>query len=192
MTSTITLIDEPRGLLRRCAWRYSKKTFGKVVEPVRATAHHTGVLMAAGALESVAGKTWHVLDEHLRWLAIQKVSSEIGCTWCTDYGYYLGVQSGIDPRKVTDVPQWRESDVYDDRERVVLEYAEVATRTPVTMTDELAERLRALFSSAEIVELVAWVALENYRSRTNAGLGLRSEGFSDSCAVQPTPLRASA
>jgi hypothetical protein len=33
------------------------------------------------------------------------------------------------------------------------------------------------------VELAGWVALENFRSRFNAGLGLRSQGFSDSCAI---------
>ena len=36
-------------------------------------------------------------------------------------------------------------------------------------------------SDAEFVELAAWVALENFRSRFNAGLGLRSQGFSDNC-----------
>lgn len=42
-------------------------------------------------------------------------------------------------------------------------------------------------SDAEFVELAAWVALENFRSRFNAGLGLRSQGFSDSCEI---PMRA--
>ena len=34
--------------------------------------------------------------------------------------------------------------------------------------------------------MAAWVALENYRSRFNAGLGLKSQGFSDSCRVSST------
>ncbi|HVU73224.1 MAG TPA: carboxymuconolactone decarboxylase family protein [Mycobacteriales bacterium] len=192
MNPTVPLIDEPRGLLRRLAWRYSRKTFGKVVDPVRANAHHTGVLLASGALETAVAKRWRTLDQHLRWLAIQMTSTEIGCSWCTDYGYYLGMQSGVDPRKVTEVPHWRTSDVYDERERAVLEYAEAATRTPAAMTDELADRLRALFTDEEITELVAWVALENFRSRTNAGLGLRSEGFAATCAVPPAGLRVTA
>ncbi|HXW35652.1 MAG TPA: hypothetical protein VEJ87_13820, partial [Acidimicrobiales bacterium] len=71
--------------------------------------------------------------------------------------------------------------------RVVLEYAEAATATPVRISDELVERLHAHFDDAEIVELAAWVALENYRSRFNAGLGLKSQGFSDRCEV-PTDV----
>jgi hypothetical protein len=52
--------------------------------------------------------------------------------------------------------------------------------------DDLAQRIRSHLSDAEFVELAAWVALENFRSRFNAGLGLRSQGFSDSCAI---PMR---
>jgi hypothetical protein len=47
-------------------------------------------------------------------------------------------------------------------------------------------RLHTHFSDAEIVELAGWVALENFRSRFNAGMGLHSEGFSDKCEI---PLR---
>ena len=37
------------------------------------------------------------------------------------------------------------------------------------------------------MELAAWVAMENFRSRFNAGLGLRSQGFSDHCDL-PTSV----
>ncbi len=74
------------------------------------------------------------------------------------------------------MPRWRDSDVYDDRERAVLEYAEVASSTPAAPSEELMERLHSHFSDAR-----SWnsprVAFENYRSRQR-GLGLRSQGFS--------------
>src|SRR4051794_29395633 len=126
----VPLIDQPKGLLRRFAWRYSRKEFGKVVDPVRAAAHHSGVLMASGALETTVAKSWKALDPQLRWLALQATSAAIGCSWCIDYGYFDGMQSGVDPRKVRDVPRWRDSDVYDERERVLLEYAEAVNATP--------------------------------------------------------------
>ena len=179
----VSLIERPKGLLQAYAWRYSRKMFGKVVEPVQAAAHHNGVLMASGALETAVARRWHALDENLRWLAVQATSAAIGCSWCIDYGYYESVTAGMDPQKVRDVPRWRDSDVYDDRERLVLEYAEAVNSTPAAVTDDLAARLREHFSEKEIVELAGWVALENMRSRFNAGLGLRSEGFSDKCEV---------
>ena len=177
----LPLIDRPKGLLRRYAWHYSRKAFGQVVEPVQAQAHHSGVLIASGALETAVARGWTALDPHLRWLALQATSMAIGCSWCVDYGYYEGMHSGVDPRKVRDVARWRDSDVYDERERLVLEYADAVNATPSTLDDDLADRLRGAFSDKERVELAGWIALENYRSRFNAGLGLTSEGFSDRC-----------
>ena len=65
----------------------------------------------------------------------------------------------------------------------------MATGCPAEVSEELAARVRAHLSDAEFVELAAWVALENFRSRFNAGLGLRSQGFSDTCEI---PMRDAA
>jgi len=139
--------------------------------------------MAMGALETIAERGWGRLDHRLRWLAIQASAMRIGCSWCTDFGYFEGMQRGVDAHKVRAVAEWRTSALFDDRERAVLEYAEAATATPVVIADELMERLHLHFSDDELVELVSWVALENLRSRFNAGLGLHSQGFAAECAI---------
>ncbi|HEV3282282.1 MAG TPA: carboxymuconolactone decarboxylase family protein [Acidimicrobiales bacterium] len=183
--------DAP-GVIPRLARTYTKKRFGTMVEPTGAASHHAGVLVAMGALETAAAMGWTKLDPSLRWLAIQAASADIGCSWCIDYGYYEGMNEGIDPAKVRAAASWRESDLFDERERAVLEYAERATVTPAEVSDELADRLHLHFSDPEIVELAAWVALENFRSRFNAGLGLRSQGFAEQCLVPPVPVQSSA
>jgi len=184
----VTLIEQPAGLIPRLAARYSRHRFGQVVEPVMGASHHSGVLVAIGALETAVERGWKQLDPRLRWLAIQAAAGEIGCSWCTDYGYYEGIQQGIDPEKVRAVPRFRDSDVYDDVERAVLEYAVAATAVPVVLPEDLLARLHDHLSEPEIVELAAWVALENLRSRFNAGLGLKSQGFADRCEVAPLPV----
>jgi alkylhydroperoxidase family enzyme len=183
----VQLVEKPKGFLQRYAWRYSRKVFGKVVEPTQALAIHRGTLLASGALETVVARGWRTLDPHLRWLALQATSMAIGCSWCIDYGYYEGTQHGVPPEKVRDVGRWRDSDAYDEIERLVLEYAEAINVTPSRVDDDLVRRLQWAFNDKELVELTGWIALENYRSRFNAGLGLKSEGFSDSCEI---PLRA--
>lgn len=180
--SYVPLSPTPPSRLARVLLRYARRKYGDL-QPVAAAANHPGVLMANGALETVVEKRWTTLDPHLRWLAIQASSSAIGCSWCTDFGFYVGVQEGVDPAKVLDVPRWRDSDVYDVKERLVLEYAEAATATPAVVSEELDARLAEHFDVEERVELAAWVALESYRSRFNAGLGLVSQGFSASCEL---------
>jgi alkylhydroperoxidase family enzyme len=179
----VPLVEEPKGVVPRLARRYTQRRFGQMVEPTAAAAHHSGVLVAMGSLETAAQLGWKKLDPTLRWLALQVTSARIGCSWCIDFGYYEGVHDGIDPAKVRAVTEWRKSDLFDARERAVLDYAETATSCPAEVSDALATRVRAHLSDAEFVELAAWVALENFRSRFNAGLGLRSQGFSDSCEV---------
>lgn len=179
----VTLIDRPRSVIGRLSSFYSRRRFGRDVEPAMAAAHHSGVLVAMGAIETAAELGWRRLDQQLRWLAIQLTSTRIGCSWCVDYGYYEIVNGGMEPEKIRQVANWRDSDMYDERERAVLEYADAATGTPVSVEPELVERLRHHLSEAEIVELAAWVALENFRSRFNGGLGLKSQGFADSCSV---------
>ncbi len=182
----VPLDDDPKGMIPRAARIYTERRFGKMVEPTAAAAHHSGVLAAMGSLETAVQIGWRKLDPTLRWLAIQATSTQIGCSWCIDYGYYEGMHDGIDPAKVRAAAEWRASDLFDDRERAVLEYAETATACPAEVSEELAARIRAHLSNAEFVELAAWVALENFRSRFNAGLGLRSQGFSDSCDIPKT------
>ncbi len=179
----VTLEKEARGVIPRLARRYTRRRFGQMVEPTAAASHHSGVLVAMGALETAVEMGWKKLDPTLRWLAIQSASTQIGCSWCVDYGYFEGMHDGIDPEKVRAASRWRECTLFDERERLVLEYAEAATESPARVTDELATRLHAHFDEAEIVELAAWVALENFRSRFNAGLGLRSQGFAERCAI---------
>jgi alkylhydroperoxidase family enzyme len=181
--ATVPLQNDRVGLIPRFARAYATRRFGQAIDPVAAASHHSGVLVAMGVLETAVEKGWRKLDPGLRWLATQAVAGRIGCTWCTDYGYYEGMHEGIDPRKVRAVPSWRESSLFDERERAVLEYAEATTMTPAEVSADCTERLHRHFSDAEIVELAAWVALENFRSRFNAGLGLRSQGFAERCEV---------
>jgi alkylhydroperoxidase family enzyme len=180
----VPLDHDPKGVIPRLGSWYARRRFGQVVEPAAAASHHSGVYMAMGALEKSVELGWKKLDPTLRWLAIQTTGTQIGCSWCIDYGYYEGMHDGIDPAKVRAVTLWRDSDLFDERERTVLEYAEVATGTPAAVSDEMAARVRVHLSDAEFVELAAWVALENFRSRFNAGLGLHSQGFAAKCDLK--------
>ena len=83
------------------------------------------------------------------------------------------------------MPDYEQSPLFSDTERLCLRYADAMTRTPVSVPDELFEPLRARFSSAQLVELSASLAWENYRARFNHALGIESEGFSEgaTCAV---------
>lgn len=78
--------------------------------------------------------------------------------------------------KIASVAAWRSSDLFDERERAALELAEAMTYTPADVTDETYDAVRRHFSDAELVELVASIAMENYRARFNRAFGIESTG----------------
>jgi alkylhydroperoxidase family enzyme len=75
------------------------------------------------------------------------------------------------------VHRFRESELFSPAEKLALELAEAMTQTPQQVTDELFDRLRKHYSEAEIVEMAAVVALENFRSRFNRCVGVEAHGF---------------
>ena len=87
------------------------------------------------------------------------------------------MQAGASDDKIRQVPTWRESHLFSEMERAALEYAERMTITGEKVSDELWTRLRGHFSEAQMVELTAAVALENFRSKFNVPLGVEAQGF---------------
>lgn len=84
---------------------------------------------------------------------------------------------GSGEAKMKEVTRWRESALFSAAERVALEYAERITNTHEQVDDALFERLKAHFTEAQIVELTAAVAFENFRSKFNPALGVEAQGF---------------
>lgn len=61
----------------------------------------------------------------------------------------------------------------------MIDYADAMTRTPVEVPDSMFARLREKFTEAQMVELTAAIAWENYRARFNHAFGIEAENFSE-------------
>lgn len=83
------------------------------------------------------------------------------------------------------LPDYASSSVFDDLERLVLDYTVAMTSTPVVVPDALFAALRAKLDEAQILEITAAIAWENYRARFNHALDIGAQGFSEGafCAV---------
>ena len=78
--------------------------------------------------------------------------------------------------------------MFSDTEKLILEYADAMTQTPVEIPDALFSKMRERFTDGQLVELTATVAWENYRARFDHAFGLESEGFTDG-SVCALPVR---
>ena len=166
--------------------RFSRRMFGRVPESIGVLWNNPEVFKAGMSLgRRVQG--WDRVDESLKSFAHMAVAAQVGCSWCLDFGYFQAQNRELDLRKASQVPRWRESEVFTPLERAVMEYAEAMTNTPPTVTDELSGRLLEHLGAPGLVELGAVIGFANYTTRCNTALGIESEGFSDACEV---PLAA--
>lgn len=85
--------------------------------------------------------------------------------------------------------EYKTSPLFSETEKLVLEYADGMTQTPVEVSDVLFAKLREKFTEAQMVELTATLAWENYRARFDHAFGIEAEGFTKGnyCAM---PVRA--
>jgi len=90
---------------------------------------------------------------------------------------------------MTALPEYKTSALFTENEKLVLEYADAMTHTPVEMPDALFAKLHESFTNAQLVELTATLAWENYRARFDHAFGIEAEGFTEGsyCAM---PVRA--
>jgi alkylhydroperoxidase family enzyme len=101
----------------------------------------------------------------------------------------VGRASGISTEQIANLNQYRTGFHFSNLERLVLEYADAMTQTPVEVPDALFSRLREKFNDAELVELTSAIAWENYRARFDHAFGIEAENFTEG-AVCALPVRA--
>ncbi|HEV7745698.1 MAG TPA: hypothetical protein VGO56_11935 [Pyrinomonadaceae bacterium] len=77
--------------------------------------------------------------------------------------------------KINALPDYATSDLFNETERVALEFAEAMTTTGRDVSDELFARLRGLFNEDALVELTATIAWENSSSKFNRALRVPSQ-----------------
>jgi alkylhydroperoxidase family enzyme len=100
----------------------------------------------------------------------------------------VGRASGISAEQIANLSRYRTDFNFSEPERLVLEYADGVTQTPVDVPDALFARLREKFTEAQLVELTSAIAWENYRARFDHAFGIEAESFSEG-AVCALPVR---
>jgi alkylhydroperoxidase family enzyme len=158
------------------------KQLGAVPENVEVLWHNPRVARDNVEFGGKVG-AWDVAEASLKSFAHMAVAAQVGCSWCLDVGYFQARNENLDLAKASQVPRWREVEVFTPVERDVLEYAEAMTNTPPTVTDELYASLLERLGPAAMVELTAFIAFVNLATRANVANGVESQGFSDACEV---------
>ncbi|WP_405689295.1 carboxymuconolactone decarboxylase family protein [Streptomyces sp. NBC_00057] len=162
------------------------KQLGAVPEPVEVLWNNPELAETNQEFAAKVG-AWDTADASLKTFAHMAVAAQVGCSWCLDINYFHALNQNLDPAKASQVPRWRQSEVFTPLERDVLDYAEAMTNTPPTVTDELSKRLLDRLGPAALVELTVFIGFANMATRCNTAHGITSQGYSEACEI---PLAA--
>jgi AhpD family alkylhydroperoxidase len=113
------------------------------------------------------------LDKLMIALVEIRASQMNGCAFCLDMHVKEAKIAGERDLRLHHIAAWRESQLFDDRERMALEWTEALTHLPADgISDELFGKMRSQFSDKEIVDLTMVLMLINAWNR--AGLAFKT------------------
>ncbi len=163
-------------VLRPFFWNQKRK-YGAVLQPGLLWARVPKLFAAVALLYGVLDRRTSPLDPVLRSLVTVRVSQINWCRFCVDINLTTLAKRSCSVDKIVKLEQWKESELFDEKEKVVLEYTEAITFSDQQVTDEMVVKLKEFFDEDGIVELTGLIAFQNLSSKFNSALDVPSQGF---------------
>ena len=160
--------------IRLFFWK-QKLTYGRVLDPGLLWGRSKWVFASLALLYGALNRKSSPLSPALRSLVTVRVSQINHCAFCVDINSATLQKRGVGDDKIDALADWRDSPLFDSREKLALEWAEAMTLNQID--DALRARLKASCSEDEIVELTGLVAFQNLSSKFNAALDVPAQGF---------------
>jgi len=176
MRVTVKPLSEYPWLIRPFFWNQKRK-YGEVLQPGLLWARVPKLFGAVALLYGALDRKSSPLSPVLRSLVTVRVSQINWCHFCVDINSATLAKRSGSMDKVENLENWKESDLYSDKERVVLEYTEAVTYSDQQVSDELIQRLKEFFDGDGIVELTGLIAFQNLSSKFNSALDVPAQGF---------------
>jgi uncharacterized peroxidase-related enzyme len=107
------------------------------------------------------------VDPGFKRLAAHMSSSAAGCQYCEAHSLIAADIHGVSQAKIDELWQYKESDLYTDKERVGLDFALAAGKVPNEVDEEIMAAMREYWTDDEIVELLGAISLYGFLNRWN-------------------------
>ncbi|NJO55345.1 MAG: carboxymuconolactone decarboxylase family protein [Rhodospirillales bacterium] len=162
--------------LRPFFWA-QRRRYGEVLEPALVWARSPKLFATLALFFGALDRNSSPIPPAIRSLVTVRVSQINWCRFCVDINGATLLERGMPLAKLEAVAEWQTSSLFDERERVALEYAERMTDTALQVDDALMARLKKIFDDDAIVELTGLIAFQNLSSKFNAALDVPPQGF---------------
>jgi AhpD family alkylhydroperoxidase len=163
-------------LVRIFFWNQKRK-YGQALEPAMLWGRSPRLFLGVAFLYGMIDRKSSPIEPALRSLITVRVSQINECHFCMDLNSATLIKRGASIEKVEALENWRHSKWFEEREQVALEFAEAVTRSDLSVSDELMDRLKRHFDDDAVIELTGLIAFQNLSSKFNSALGVPAQGF---------------
>lgn len=169
-------LDRYPWFLRPFFWNQRRK-YGAILDPALLWGRSPWLFATVALLYGALDRRSSPISPALRSLITVRVSQINWCRFCVDINSATLIRRGVPLAKVEALSDWRNSRLFDEREKVALDYAEAMTDSTRSVDDALMARLRQHFDDDAIVELSGLIAFQNLSSKFNSALDVPPQGF---------------
>jgi alkylhydroperoxidase family enzyme len=107
------------------------------------------------------------VDPGFKRLAAHMASHAAGCQYCEAHSLVAADIHGASQEKIDALWEYKESDLYTEKERVGLDFALAAGSVPNEVDEDVMAAMREHWTDDEIVELLAAISLYGFLNRWN-------------------------
>jgi AhpD family alkylhydroperoxidase len=162
--------------LRPFFWNQQRK-YGQVLDAALLWARSPVLFLGVAVLYGLIDRRRSPIEPALRSLITVRVSQINGCQFCVDLNAATLMRRGASVAKVEALANWPASELFNERERRALDYAEAVTRSDRRVDDGTFSRLKTHFNDDAVIELTALIAFQNLSSKFNSALAVPPQGF---------------
>jgi AhpD family alkylhydroperoxidase len=144
--------------------------------------------IAPAGVKAIGGVYGYVMQSGLSAVLVDlvylRISQINNCAYCLDMHTRDLLKKGVRIEKLALVQAWAEAgDLFDERERAALAWAETVTRVAETgIPDEAYQAARAVFAERELVDLTIAIGLMNVYNRLAIGFRNTPQAVLESAA----------
>lgn len=176
MYAEAKLLSEYPWYVRLFFWK-QKRTYGRVLEPGLLWGRSPLVFSALATLYGALNRSRSPIPSPLRSLITVRISQINHCAFCIDINADTLLKRGATLEKVEALDNWRDSLLFDEKERVSLDYAEAVTYSDREVDSIMMDKVKKFYDNDSLVELTGLIAFQNMSSKFNSALDVPSQGF---------------
>jgi len=154
---------------------FYNETLGFCPNSIKTMYHRPAIAYSFIALNKAVMENGGGVTSALKRMIGYVCSNTAGCRYCQAHTIRAAERYGADAEKIENIWDFMTHPAFSEQERITLEFAFRCSTIPNSVDDDIAEKLRSIWSEGEIVEITGVISLFGFLNRWNDSMGTEIE-----------------